>query len=243
MFFVEGIRLIVEAVELCAGITTLVVAPELLDSALAQRVVRMQQALGIPCLEVSADVFKSLSVRGGYQGLGAVVRQRWEPLEKVRLAEELCWVALDAVQYPSNLGTILRTCEAVGGAGILLIGNTTDPYDPAAVRASMGAVFSQRLVRTNFAEFLAWKCRHNYVVVGTSPGAEMDYQAVTYRPPVVLLMGSERAGLSREQQALCDLTIRIPMVGCTDSLNVAVAASVVLYEMFNQRRAARGHLH
>ncbi len=192
----------------------------------------------MPCLEVLPEVFQSLAVKDLAQGIGAVVRQRWEPLERVRPADGCSWVALDAVQYPGNLGTILRTSDAVGGAGVILLGHTADPYDPAAVRASTGAIFSQRLVRTSFEQFVAWRHRHNAVIVGTSPAAALDYRAVAYRPPLVLCMGSEGCGLSRDMQALCDVTVKIPMVGRSDSLNLAVATSIMLYEVFQQHRSA-----
>ena len=236
-FFVEGIRGVTEAIQTGALIDILVVAPELLTSQAGRAIVERQQRRRTPLLEVTADVFESISLRNGYQGLGAVVRQRWEPLAHVRLASELCWVALDAVQYPGNLGTILRTSDAVGGAGIILLGRTTDPYDPLAARASLGAIFSQRLVRTNFAEFAAWKQQHRYMVVGTSAAAATDYREAAYQPPLVLLMGSERRGLSPEQQALCDTMVRIPMVGRSNSLNLAVATGVMLYQIFHQQRS------
>src|SRR5437764_603905 len=100
----------------------------------------------------SAFPHLKLSIKEGPQGIGAVVHQRWERLDEVRLTNELCWVALDAAQDPGNIGTILRTSDAVGCAGLILLGNSADPYDPGALRASMGAVFSQRLVKANFAE-------------------------------------------------------------------------------------------
>lgn len=238
LFFIEGIRLIGEAVQTGAAITTLVVAPELLTSPFAQELVRTQARNGVNCLEVTAQVFQSLSAREGPQGLAAVVRQRWEDLAQIRLGSELAWVALDAVQDPGNLGTILRTGDAVGCAGVILLDQTTDPYDPAALRASMGAIFAQRLARASFATFADWKRRHGYVVVGAAGAAPRDYQAVAYAPPLVLLMGSEREGLSAEQQTICDLTVSLPMVGRSDSLNLAVATGVLLYEVFNQRRRA-----
>jgi TrmH family RNA methyltransferase len=189
-------------------------------------------------VEVTADVFQSLAAKEHAQGLGIVVRQRWLDLAHIRPGPGQCWVALDTVQYPGNLGTILRTCDAVGGAGVILLGNTTDPYDPAGVRASMGAIFSQHLARASFAEFAAWCRSHDLLVVGTSPAATLDYQGVGYQPPLVLLMGSEPRGLSREQQALCDVVVNIPMVGHSDSLNLAVATGLMLYEFFNQQREA-----
>src|SRR5262249_44582716 len=107
---------------------------------------------------------------------------------------------------------------------------------PGTVRATMGAMFTQRFVRTSTAEIMRWKRRHQYLLVGTSPGAPQDYQQVNYQAPVILLIGEERKGLSAELQALCDLTVSIPMVGESDSLNVAMATGVMLYELFNQRR-------
>lgn len=240
LFFIEGIRIVAEAVRLGAPIESLVIAPELLTSLFARQIVSEQQQAGVPCLEVTAAVFQSLSAREGPQGMAALVRQQWQPLEQIGRGDELCWVALDSVQDPGNLGTILRTCDAVGGAGVILLNATTDPYDPAALRASMGAVFSQRLVRADFARLADWKRQQHYAVVGTSGAAAQDYHATSYPLPVVLLMGSERLGLSPEQQALCDMMVSIPMVGRSDSLNLAVATGVLLYELFNQRRASAG---
>jgi RNA methyltransferase, TrmH family len=236
LFFIEGIRIVVEAVQSGAQIETLVVAPDLLKSQLGQEIVRQEQERGVPILEVSAEVFKSLSVKEGPQGIGAVVHEHWVPLDEVRLTNDLCWIALDAAQDPGNIGTIMRTSDAVGGTGIMLLGNCADPYDPSALRASMGAVFSQRLVKASFADFAHWKERHHYTVVGTSDSAKLDYREAHYHPPLVLLMGSERQGLSAEQQALCDMMVCIPMVGHSDSLNLSVATGIVLYEIFYQAR-------
>ena len=136
--FIEGIRIVAEAITLPGAVKMLVVAPELLTSTFGQEIVQAQKQSGTPCLEVTAEVFKSISLKDGPQGIGAVVYQRWESLARVRLSDERCWVALDAVQDPGNLGTILRTADAVGAAGAILLGNATDPYDPGAVRASTG---------------------------------------------------------------------------------------------------------
>jgi RNA methyltransferase, TrmH family len=144
------------------------------------------------------------------------------------------------VRSPGNLGTILRTCEAVGGAGAILIGDGIDPYDPATVRATMGAVFSQRFVRTGFRELVGWKRQTGIRLVGTSPLAVKNYRAGDYRGPLILYMGSERKGMSPEHQALCDEMVRIPMVGRADSLNIAVATGVMLYEVFHQRTKLSG---
>lgn len=236
LFFIEGIRLVTEAVQLGADIRVLVVAPELLKSQFGQEVVRAEQERGTSCIEVTADVFRSLSVKDGPQGIGAVVRQRWESLDQVRLSNKDYWVALDAAQDPGNIGTIMRTGNAFGSTGLILLGNCADPHDPTALRASMGAIFSQRLVRASFADFVQWKQRYNYSVTGASKAAPYDYREASYRLPLVLLMGSEREGLSSEQQAKCDLMVSVPMVGRSDSLNLAIATGIVLYEIFYQSR-------
>jgi TrmH family RNA methyltransferase len=236
-YFVEGIRFLSEAVHQHAPIETLVVAPKLLTHPFGQRLIRHQRRLGVPCLEVTPEVFMSLSRAEEPQWVGVVLRQQWERLTAVKPSEGLCWVAVETVQTPGNLGTILRTAEAVGAAGLILIGPASDPYHPAAVRATMGALFGQRLVRTTTSELAAWKERHGCLLVGTSPKAAADYQAVQYPAPVVLCMGWERQGLSAGQKALCDVMVRIPMAGRSDSLNLAVATGVLLYEVFSQRRA------
>ena len=236
LYFVEGIRIVAEAVQSGAPIEQIVVAPDLLASPFARDLVQQQRQAGVPCLEVTADVFETLSAKEGPQGLGAVLRQHWDLIDDVRIDQELCWVALHAVADPGNLGTILRTADAVGAGGVMLLDHCTDPYDPAALRGSMGAIFGQRLVRAQWNEFVAWKQEHSYAVVGTSDAATTDYQALRYASPLVLLMGSERQGLNVQQQSICDAVVRIPMVGRSDSLNLAVATGVVLYEILNQRR-------
>jgi TrmH family RNA methyltransferase len=235
LFFAEGIRIVGEAVALNAEVETCVVAPELLSSPYGRELV---QLLGrrVPVLDVSGDVFQSLSTKEGPQGIGAVVRQRWHPLDALDPAGDFCWVALESTQDPGNVGTIMRTSDAVGGAGIILLGAGTDPYAPPAVRASMGAVFSQKMIRADFPELLAWSRSHGCMLVATSDAAALDYQDVVYHSPLVLLMGSEREGLQADQRATADVVVGIPMVGSSDSLNLAVATGVVLYEMFNQKR-------
>jgi len=244
LFFVEGTRSVREALELRAPLEYLVVAPELLDQAAADVLAAVPRQ--IPQLEVSGQVFRgiaaSFSLKYGPRGIGAVVQQRWKPLAPILPTGHGCWLALHGLEDPGNLGTIMRTCDAVGMAGIILIDHGTDPYDPAAVRASLGAIFAQRLSRATFGEFAAWIDRTGLPLVGTSGAAEHDFRCVRYPPSLVVLMGSERRGLSSEQQQLCDAVVRIPMVGRRDSLNVAVATGVMLYEVERQRQLLNGPL-
>jgi TrmH family RNA methyltransferase len=236
-FYAEGTHIVAQAVQAGLEIQYCVVAPGLLTSAYGWQAVETIKANDVPVVELNVPAFKSLSFKENLQGIGVVVRSRVQPLETLDLAGTLGCVALDAVGNPGNLGAILRTCDAVGCGGLVMLGDTTDPYNPAAIRASMGAVFWQPLVRATFPEFLEWARRHGYQVMGTSPAAEYEYQDAEYPAPIVLLMGSERTGLSSEKASLCDQLVRIPMIGVGDSLNLAVATSIVLYEAFHRNRS------
>lgn len=240
-FFVEGLHLVTEAIQTGAPIEQLVVAPELLRSSLAWALVQHERDLGRPILEVSAEVFRQLGARDFVQGIGAVIQQRWATLPDLPRPTRLGWIALAGTQYPGNLGTILRTADAVGAEGVLLLDATCDPHDPVAVRASVGAIFSVPVVRASFTELLTRAHALGLPIVGTSPAAPVDYRSLRYPTPLVLLLGSEGPGLALEHLARCDEIVRIPMAGRCDSLNLAVAASVLLYEIFAQS-ANRGRV-
>jgi TrmH family RNA methyltransferase len=240
LFFVDGIHLVLEADQTGAPIELLVGAPELFQSPRVRDLVRRASDRGHRTLTVSASVFQEIAPRGFVQGIGAVVRQRWTPFADLPPPRRLGLVTLAGTQYPSNLGTIIRTADAVGIDGVVLLEATSDPYDPIAVRASVGAIFSVPIARASFATFVAWARERALPMVGTSPSSELDYRAVRYPTPFVLLMGSEGSGLSTEQLAQCDYTVRIPMAGRCDSLNLAVATGVILYEAVGQWRHGGG---
>ena len=233
LFYIDTAQLVAAAADHGAHIELLVVVPEQLRSPFCRGLAHRLRA-AVPTIEVTAEVFGGLAGRDDTQGLGAVVRQRWTALDRLEDADDRCRVALDGVQYPGNLGTILRTCDAVGAAGVVLLGPTADPYDPAAARASTGAIFTQQLVRASPGQLAAWARGRGATVVGTAPEARLDYRAADYRAPLVLAMGSEGHGLSADMRAACDTLVRIPMVGAADSLNLAIAASLMLYEAFRQ---------
>ncbi len=232
LLFIEGVRFVLAAVKAKAQIVGLVFVPTVLRQAAVRNLVKALTASGVPYRRVSAYEFRDLSLAKEPQGIAAVVRQRWSPL--VRL-DRPAWLAFERVRSPGNLGTSLRTAAATGADGAILLGDSTDPYAPGAVRASMGAIFEQRLVRTGYRHLRAWKRRTRTCVVGTASDARIDYRALSYRRPVVLMMGCEREGLSPAQRAVCDRIVSIPMVGDVDSLNLATASAVLLYEVFNQR--------
>lgn len=238
-FFLDGIRFVSQAVQSRTPLDLVVFAPKLLAGTFARALLRELRRADVPVLSVTPAVYRSLSLADAPQGLGAVAQQQWTPLAEAKPTRGLCWLALDTIQSAGNLGTILRTADAVGAAGLLVIGDAIDPFDPACARAAMGALTAHSLVRTTWEEFEKWKRRTGARLVGTSPQAARDYRALAYARGTILWLGGERKGLTQQQQAACDVVVKIPMVGRSDSLNVAIAASVLLYEVFGQRRKVR----
>ncbi len=236
MFVVEGIRHIGEAVEAKGGIEYFCYSPDMLTSEFAQTLLRKQAAQGIPCLAVDADTFNSLAEKENPQGILAVARMPRRGLDSLDRANFPWGVALASPQDPGNIGTILRTIDAVGASGLVLLDSSVDAYHPTAVRASMGAIFWYPVVHAGFKEFVQWARSHGFWLCGTSAHASADYREVRKYPvPMVLLLGSEREGLSKEQSSACDQLVRMPMMGRVTSLNLAVAAGVMLYSILERR--------
>jgi TrmH family RNA methyltransferase len=234
-YFAEGIRLVVEAVRSEAPIELLVVAPELLREGSGSQVAIEIGARGVPAIEVSPEVFLSLSQKDNPQGIGVVARTPDIRLEDVSPGSELCWVGLARPQDPGNVGSILRTSESVGAGGIVLLDSSVDPYDPKSVRASMGAIFTQEVIQADLDELTRWRRRHAVSMIGVTGNGDHNYRETEYRRPLLLLMGSERQGLSAEEIAACDDTVFLPMAGSSDSLNLSVATGVALYEILHRR--------
>lgn len=240
-FYIEGSRIVAQALQAGAEIESGVIAPGLIkDTEHALETVAALRASGARVVELSNADFENISFKENLQGIGAVIRRRPEKLSSAKIEPGQLWIALDNVGNSGNLGAIMRTGDATGCTGLLLLGKTTDPYHPTTIRASMGSFFALRMIRASFDEFIAWKQSSGYAVVGTTPDVKQEYTEIAYPASCVLLMGSERYGLSPAQQAACDLLVTIPMVGTADSLNLGVATSVVLYEIFQQRRKPHG---
>jgi len=234
-FFVEGVRNVVQAAESGWKIEALIHSDLLLKVPIARRVVRDQRRSGTPTWHVSPETFRRVSRTHHASGVGAIVAQRWAPLHSTSPKAGLCWVVLEAVRSEGNLGSLIRTSEAFGGAGFILVGPHVDPFDPAVVRASMGALFRQTCVRTNVGSLRHWLRRHRCQVVGASPEGPFELHRFDYPRPTILVLGEERDGLTPLQRDLCQCLVRIPMVGAADSLNLAVAGSLLLYEVYRGR--------
>jgi TrmH family RNA methyltransferase len=238
-FVVQGVQPVWQAVEAGADIEALVVAPDLLSQPAVARMVAQQEERGLRVVRISGALFARLADRDGPSGLAAIVRARLAGLGDLSVLPRSVFVALHEVGNPGNLGTIIRTADAVGAAGVLLIGQTTDPFDPAAVKASMGALFSVPVAHAGTAdEFFGWVAGHGITVAAASAGGTVGCWDGELPRPLALLLGSEGAGLPAGILARGDLTIRIPMVGTAESLNLAVAAGVLMYEALRQAGVA-----
>lgn len=235
-FLAEGLKLVIDAIELGWTIRTLVYAKAAKGKPAVEQVAAKTVATGGLVLEVSEKVMSSITRRDNPQMVAGVFEQRWLPLAKVKPKAGETWVALDRVRDPGNLGTIIRTADASGASGVILVGETTDPFSMETVRATMGSVFAMPLIRATADEFIAWKKTAGVSVVATHLAGAVDYRTIDYRKkPVVLLMGNEQSGLPDDLAAEADALARIPQQGRADSLNLAVATAVMLFE-------ARRHL-
>ena len=235
LFFVEGVRNFVQAVDNHFDITLIIYSERLLIVPLARKFVRRLRRNGITTVKVSPEEFRTISHTPRASGVGAIVKQQWANLNTILPQSNLCWIVLDQVRSDGNLGTLVRTSEAIGGAGFVLLNNSVDPYDPAVIRASMGAVFRQQFIRTNHQKLKRRIKNISYSVIGASPDGAHNFQQFSYPHSVFLMLGEERQGLTEEQREMCDHLVHIPMVGGADSLNLGVAGSLLMYEVYRSR--------
>ena len=231
LFVVEGIRHVGEAVESGAEIEYLFHAPDLLESDFAYDLITKVRLKNVPVFTTTSEIFASLTSRQNPQGLMAVARQRLGKLSGIN-ANNFGWgVVLENPQDPGNLGTILRTLDAAGADGLIVVGGGTEIFHPTAVRASMGTLFWKTVVYASLQEFTAWHNVHKYNLYGSSASASKDYCQMAYQRPGLLLLGSEREGLSEELLSLCNEVVGLPMHGRATSLNLSVAAGILIYQM------------
>jgi RNA methyltransferase, TrmH family len=236
LFLVEGIHHVGEAVEAGWTLETLVYAPDLLVSDFGLRLVDEQSRRGVRCVALTRDLFATVAEKENPQGILALIHQRTCELDHVKPENFRFGAALVAPQDPGNVGTILRTLDAVGADGLFLLDGGVDPFHPSSIRASMGTLFWKPLVQVSFDEFAKWAKKNGYRLVGSSAHASSDYR--DYRSngqPTILVLGSEQKGLLPEQLSACDVVLSMPMMGHASSLNLAVAAGVLLYQMLEKK--------
>lgn len=231
-FLAEGLKLVIDALDRGWTIRTLVYAKAGKGKPLVEKVAARTVAAGGLVLEVSEKVMSSITRRDNPQMVAAVFEQRWTSLKDIQPKGSETWIALDRVRDPGNLGTIIRTADAAGAAGVILVGDCTDPFSLETVRATMGSMFALPLVKTTPADFLKWKKSVDARLVATHLAGAVDYRTIDYKSkPVILMMGNEQSGLPDELAQAADKLARIPQVGMADSLNLAVATGVMLFEV------------
>src|SRR5262249_45091136 len=228
---VTGTQRVWQAVEAGADVEVLVVAPALLGESPAADMVAGREAAGTRVARVTGELFARLSARDGPSGLAAIVRARVPGLASLPVTQDAVFVALHEVGNPGNLGTIIRTADAAGAAGVVLVGPAADPFDPAAVKASMGALFAVPVARAaDPAEFFAWAAGAGVSAITTAARAERRLRDASYPRPLALLLGAEGTGLPDDVLAAGDAQVRVPMTGTAESLNLAVAAGLLLFQ-------------
>ncbi|MDZ7600533.1 MAG: RNA methyltransferase [Hoeflea sp.] len=230
-FLAEGLKLVIDAIDQGWSIRTLIYAKGQRGKAQVEKIAALTVARGGLVLEVTDKVLTAITRRDNPQAVIAVFDQRVMTLDAVRLKPDETWVALDRVRDPGNLGTIIRTADAAGAAGVMLIGDTVDPFSTETVRATWGSICAVPGVRTREAAFLAWSKKAAPLLVGSHLKGSVDYRTIGYKGrPVLLLMGNEQAGLPETLAGACEKLARIPQAGRADSLNLAIATGVMLYE-------------
>lgn len=225
LFLVEGIHHVGEAVEAGWEMENVLYAPDLLTSRFAHE---LMTRLPSPPQPVTPQVMESLADKENPQGILAVVRQRHFRLDDLRAVREI--VALVSPQDAGNVGTILRTMDGVGADVLFLLEGGVELYHPSVVRSSMGALFWKPVIPLSFDEFVIWARRQGVQLIGTSAHGDVEYHTLMPRLPWALVLGNEQKGLSREQMDACDVTVSLPMRGRCTSLNLSVAAGILLYQ-------------
>jgi TrmH family RNA methyltransferase len=229
LFLAEGLRILTEARD--SGVLPEIIAfsPEGARHPLAAEIIAATETAGGDAIETSADILSKMSGKDNPQMVLGAYRQPNTSLDRIERSKAPLWIVAQALRDPGNIGTILRTGDAAGAGGLILIDESADPFSVEAVRASMGALFTQDIATARWPEFVSWLRSGEGQLVGTSLKATLDYLDAEYRRPCFLLIGNEQQGLPADFEAECDLRVKIPMAGRADSLNAAMATAVMAF--------------
>lgn len=235
VFLVEGYREIRRALEKAVPLAELYFSPEWFLGENEPALIDQARAAGAQIFELTKDTFSKVAYRERPDGLLAVAPQWRRTLEELTLPAAPFLLVVEAIEKPGNLGTILRSADAAGCDAVIVCDPVTDIFNPNVVRASTGVLFSVPLVVAESAQVHAWLRAKKIRAVATTPAAETLYTAADLRGPLAVIMGSEQYGLSEFWLKNADLPVRIPMAGQADSLNVAMATIITLFEAVRQR--------
>ena len=229
LFLAEGLRILTEARDSGRLPEIVAFSAQGAKHPLAAEIIAATEAAGGDAIETTPDILSKMSGKDNPQMLLGAYRQPATSLDAIDRSKAPLWIVAQALRDPGNIGTILRTGDAVGAGGLILVDDSADPYSVEAVRASMGAVFTQHIATAPWPEFIAWLRSGGGQLVGTSLSATHDYLEAEYKRPCFLLIGNEQQGLPPDYEAECELLVKIPMAGRADSLNAAIATAVMAF--------------
>lgn len=229
LFLAEGLRIVAEARDSGRLPEIIAFSPDGARHPLAAEIIAATEASGGEAIETTTDILSKMSGKDNPQMVLGAYRETSIALEQVDRSKAPLWIVAQALRDPGNIGTILRTGDAAGAGGLILIDDSADPFSVEAVRASMGAVFTQKIAAARWPEFIAWLRSGPGQLVGTSLKATNDYLEARYDQPCFLLIGNEQQGLPADYEAACDSLVKIPMAGRADSLNAAMATAVMAF--------------
>lgn len=230
IFFIEGIRNFLSVLDNEWEIESVLYSERLLTSGIARSKVRALARQGMPTFRLSPEEFRSISTTQQASGVAALVKQRTWPVKYDGLIRGPLWLVVQNLRSNGNLGTLVRTSTAVGGCGLIIMGEEVDPFSSDLIRASMGSFFAQKIIVTHAPELKARCLEHSLQVVGACPKASSTHFEFNFKQPSLIVLGNERTGLSPELRDLCTDFIHIPMMENVDSLNVSIAGSILMYE-------------
>ena len=230
-FLAEGLRLLTDARESGRLPEMLVMAAERDPHPLLAALEADVEQSGGEIVETSADILAMITGKDIPQAVAGVFAEFDTSLAALDRGKAQIWLVAQALRDPGNLGTMLRTGDAVGAGGLILLDDSADPFSVEAVRASMGAVFTQAVAQASWDEFLPWLRGGEGQLVAASWREAVPYRGAPYQAPCFVMVGNESRGLPVEYEAACDLRVTLPMRGRADSLNAAATAAVLAYEV------------
>lgn len=230
-FLIEGYRELSRAQSV--EIETLFICPELFLGTNEQDLIQRIQA---PVYACTPALFRSLSYRDRPDGLLAIAKQTHRSLEEIPLTTNPFYVIAEAIEKPGNLGTILRSSDATGVDAVIVCDRCTDIHNPNVVRASVGTLFTLPVIEADGEQTYNWLKQQGVAILAATPSADVEYTEVDLKKGVAIVVGTEQYGLSKRWMDGADLNVKLPMLGVADSLNVAMATTLLLYEVIRQRR-------
>jgi TrmH family RNA methyltransferase len=236
LFIIEGPRPVERAFAKGIEFPDVYICPEFFGSTGSEpELVQKFSAAGVPVIQLSKEAFQKAAYREHPEGILAVAKQWQTSLSSLQLSDNPFLIVLEAVEKPGNLGAILRTADAVSADGVIIADAATDIYNPNVVRASTGTLFSVPIAVTNTTEAIEFLRHKGIRTVAATPHTETNYSTADLTGPIAIVMGSEDEGLTDAWLKACDVSVKLPMLGVADSLNVSATTVVLAYEALRQR--------